>query len=268
MSLKRKMEHIMKKEVVMEINQRSNAVKVGVAHEREMNYLEYALSKCKGHIATKEYESFNDLINEYKRDLCYANDKRLCNHNISKSLLRDMHDHEGLYLRFDLDAQMVWDRCLTRFKKLCLDSDACKPDFLYDLFSGIADYLWLITSAYNSNKSYNSHPIATVHLIESQSMIPLLAPKAIEERKVLLDEALAELDKLESINSMSRTGRILITAVIEAATHEQQDSRLTLTSKELEAKIATQRNTVISMKNTHYALYATYVIYKSIVRRN
>ena len=252
----------------MENNQRPNAEKTGIVHPEALNYLEYTLSKCRNNITTKEHNSLVDLINEYKLSLCYINDKRLCNHEISESLSRDMHDHRFLYNRFDSDAQTVWNRCLSQFQRLSLDNDACTPVFLSVLFSTTADYLWLITSAYNSTNQYNSHPVETIHLIESQRLVPSIAPKAIEERMMSLDGEIAELDKLESINSMPWLGRTAITAVVDALSHEQHDYRLTLTRKELEAEIAAQRNRVISMQNTYYALYATYVLYQDIVRRH
>ena len=253
---------------MMETNQQPNAEKTGIDHQEELNYLDYTLSKCQKNITTKEYNSLIDLINEYKRSLCYTNDRRLCNHNISKSLAHDMYDYKVLNHRFDSDAQIVWNRCLSQFQRLSLDTDACSPAFLSTLFSTTADYLWLITSAYNSTKQYNSHPVETIHLIESQRLVPSLAPKAIEERMMSLDGEIAELDKLESINSMPWLGRTAITAVVDALSHEQHDYRLTLTRKELEAEIAAQRNRVISMQNTYYALYATYVLYQDIVRRH
>ena len=250
---------------MMETNQQTNA---DIVRQEELNYLDYTLSKCKNNITTKEYSSFNDIINDYKRSLCYIDDSRQCNHNISKSLARDMYDHKVLYPRLDSDAKKVWDRCSSQFQHLSLDNDACSPAFLSTLFSTTADYLWLITSAFNSAKPHNGHPSEKIHLIESQRTIPSLAPKAIEERKMALDNELAELDKLENINSMPWLGRTAMTAFVEALSHEQQDYRLTLTRKQLEAEIVPQRNTIISMQNAYYALYATYVLYQDIVRRH
>ena len=45
---------------MMETNQQTNA---DIVRQEELNYLDYTLSKCKNNITTKEYSSFNDIIN-------------------------------------------------------------------------------------------------------------------------------------------------------------------------------------------------------------